>query len=142
MNIITTVSLLRRPTEWVDGNDDIGEIVASLFAELKERAVLGLSANQLGYKKRIFVMTMKPYPPVCIVNPLITKQRGSQVGEEGCLSLPGLGVKVKRPHQIVIKGENQYRKHVKYKLSGQQARIACHELDHLVGRLITDYKGG
>jgi len=140
VNIITTVTLLRRPTEWVDGNDDIGEIVASLFAELKERDALGLSANQLGYKKRIFVMKMKPYPPVCIVNPLITKQRGSQVGLEGCLSLPGLGVKVKRPQQIVIKGENQYRKHVKYKLSGQQARVACHELDHLVGRLITDYK--
>lgn len=140
MNIITNVTPLRKPTKWVDGNDDIGEIVASLFAELKEHNALGLSANQLGYKRRIFVMTMKPSPAVCIVNPLITKQRGYQIGEEGCLSLPGIIVKVKRPQQIVIKGENQYRKHAKYKLSGQQARIACHEMDHLVGKLITDYK--
>lgn len=140
MNIVTNVAKLRKPTEWVAGDDDSSEIAASLFAELKERNAVGLSANQLGYKKRIFVMTMKPSPAVCIVNPLITKQRGNQIGEECCLSLPGVSVTVKRPQQVVIKGENQYRKHVRYKLSGQQARIACHEIDHLVGKLIIDYK--
>lgn len=141
MDIVTSITQLRKPTKQVGSGDDISDIVANLFAELgMYRNAGGLSANQLGYNKRVFVMIMKPCPPICIVNPLITKQRGSQIGEEFCLSLPGHPVTVKRPQQIVVKGENQYHKYVKYKLSGLQARIACHEIDHLNGKLITDYK--
>lgn len=140
MNIVTNVTQLRNTTEEVKGDEDISEIVANLFEGLKEHHALGLSANQLGYNKRIFVMVMNPYPPVCVVNPVLTKKRGCQLGVEPCLSLPGITVTVKRPQQVVIKGENQYRNRVKYKLSGQQARIACHELNHLAGKLITDYK--
>ena len=140
MNIVTNIAQLRKSTKLVDDNEDIGEIVNNLFQGLKEHNAMGLSANQLGYNKRIFVMTMKPYPPVCVVNPIIAKERGSQLTEEGCLTLPGVIVKVKRPRQVVIKGQNQYHKPVKYRLNGQQARIACHEVDHLIGKLITDYK--
>ena len=144
--IVTDISFLRKRTEEVQEGEDISEIVASLFRELQEFNAEGLSANQLGYNKRIFVMTMKPYPPICVVNPIITKVRGSQVREEGCLSIPetmrraGSGISVRRPQQIIIKGLNQYFKPVKYKLSGFQARKACHELDHLNGKLIIDYK--
>jgi len=138
--IVTDIRFLRKRTEEVQEGEDISEIVASLFQELKEFNAEGLSANQLGYNKRIFVMTMKPYPPICVVNPIITKVRGNQLGEERCLSLPGVTVKVKRPQQIIIKGLNQYFKPVKYKLSGFQARKACHEIDHLNGKLIIDYK--
>lgn len=140
MKLVTNVTQLRKPTKEVDGDEDISEIVANLFEGLKEYHALGLSANQLGYNKRIFVMRMNAYPPVCVVNPIIAKERGSQLAEETCLSLPGVGVRVKRPYQIVVKGENRYRKPVKYRLRGQQARIACHEMDHLWGKLITDYK--
>lgn len=145
MNIVTNITQLRKPTQWVDADEDISEIVANLFQGLKEHNALGLSANQLGYNKRIFVMTMKPFPPVCVVNPIITKEKGSQLGEESCLSIPktrqpGSAIMVKRSRGIVIKGESQWRKHVKYRLNGQKARIACHELDHLTGKLITDYR--
>lgn len=146
MKIITNIAQLRKPTQWVDGNEDISEIVDNLFQGLKEHNTLGLSANQLGYNKRIFVMTMKPYPPICVVNPIITKVRGSQVREESCLSIPetlrrsGSGISVRRPQQIIIKGLNQYFKPVKYKLSGFQARKACHGIDHLNGKLVIDYK--
>ena len=142
MKIVTNISQLSKPTKEVNEREDIGEIVAALFEGLKEYNALGLSANQLGYDKRIFVMAMNPYPSVCVVNPVIAKGRGSQLAVEACLCLPGVTVKLKRPYQVVIKGENQYRKPVKYKLSGQQARIACHEVDHLMGKLITDYEQG
>lgn len=148
MKIITDIAQLRKTAEEVKEGEDIWEIVANLFDELKEDHVLelkeyqpwGLAANQLGYNKRIFVMVMTPYPPICVVNPVITKERGSQLGREACFSLPGVIVMVKRPYQVVVKGENQYRKPVKHKLRGYLARVACHEVDHLAGKLIIDYK--
>lgn len=145
MEIVTKVEALRKATKLVKEGTDIGEIVINLFHELKEHSTkeyntVGLSANQLGYDLSIFVMRMDPVPPVCIVNPTITKQRGHQIGDENCLSLPGVAVKVKRPYQVTIKGLNQYFKPVKHKLSGLRARIACHEIDHLNGKLIIDYE--
>jgi len=152
--IITDQEFLRKPTEEVKEGGDIREIydiVAALFKTLKGSEeilgmkALGLSANQLGYTKRIFVMDMRPYPPVCIINPVITRVKGSQVREESCFSIPetmspGKGITVKRPLKVVVRGLNQYFKPVKYKLTGLQARVAYHEIDHLNGKLITDYK--
>lgn len=140
MNIVTDEAQLRIPTDFVKKGEDISEIVDNLFREMQEHDALGLAANQLGYKKRIFVMNMKPWPPICVVNALIHKNRGSQVSLEGCRSLPGVQVRVKRPHHITLKGVNQYFKPVKYRLNGLQARTAYHEIDHLIGKLITDYE--
>jgi len=142
-SIVTNQHDLRRVTKEVREGEDVSEIVETLFNELKDFNALGLAANQLGYNKRIFVMTMKPYPPICIINPVITKTRGNQVREEACLSIHetlGKPIMVPRPLQVTVKGFNQYFKPVKYKLSGFQARKACHEIDHLFGKLIIDYK--
>jgi len=147
--IVTDQTFLRKITEEVKEGEDISEIVSTLFNELKHSEEIrgveafGFAANQFGYSKRIFVMKLKPYSPICIVNPFITKERGSQVREEGCFSIPQTikePLVVKRPMQITVKGLNQYLKPVKYKLSGLQARVACHEVDHLNGKLIIDYK--
>ena len=92
MKIVTDVTQLRKPTKEVNEGEDISEIVAALFEGLKEYHALGLSANQLGYDKRILVMVMNPYPSVCVVNPVIAKERGSQLAVEACLCLPGVTV--------------------------------------------------
>jgi len=140
MNIVTSERLLRKPTEFVKETDDIKQVVEDLFRELEERQALGLAANQLGYSCRVFAMRVEPMPPICIVNPVVTKQKGSQLGTEYCLSVPGEKVVIKRPHMVVVKGVNQYFRPVRYRLSGLQARIACHEIDHLLGKLIVDYQ--
>lgn len=135
--IVTDKKKLRRPTKIVEESTDIKEEVAALFLSLGEDAD-GLAANQLGYNLHIFVMRLDPQPPICIVNPVIKKVRGSQLGKERCLSLPGVELVIKRPQHITVKGLNQYYRSVKYKLSGRQARVACHEIDHLKGKLIID----
>jgi len=58
-----------------------------------------------------------------------------------CESLPGKSVYVERPKLIKVKGLNQYLEPVTYSLSGFSARVACHEIDHLDGKLIIDYLG-
>jgi peptide deformylase len=145
LKIVTDIRQLHKPTKPVEGGEDIDEMVDTLFKGLVgyqegNLIAVGLSANQLGYDRSIFVMKMDPLPPICMVNPVITKTKGSQVREEGCLSVPGKTVKVKRPYQVTVKGLNRYLRPVKYKMSGFQARVVCHEVDHLNGKLITDYE--
>ncbi len=141
MNIVTSERLLRKPTKPVKETDDIEQVVEDLFREMKERDTLGLAANQLGYSCSIIVMSMEPMPPICIVNPQVTKQKGSQLSTEYCLSVPGEKVVIKRPYiVVVVKGVNQYFRPVRYRLRGLQARVASHELNHLEGVLITDYE--
>jgi len=138
--IVTDINQLKQVSYEVPENEDIAQIVADLFREMKEYDGWGLSAIQLGVRRRIFVMRLDPYSPVCFVNPVILKEKGRQLREETCLSLPGVKVMVPRPSMIVIQGFNQYFKHVRTRLIGLQARIACHEIDHCNGKLITDYE--
>lgn len=137
--IVTDIEQLRRPTSFVEPGSDITEIVANLFRELQEFNASGLSANQLGYSLRIFVMTLDSSPPICCVNPIIAKEKGHQERNEKCLSLPGIIRRVKRPNSVTIKCLNQYLRPVRHKFQGLEATIACHEIDHLLGKLIIDY---
>ena len=73
-----------------------------------------------------------------LINPEITKVEGEQVGEEGCLSLPGLCGMVKRPKIVQVKAQNREGKWCLYKGEDLKARCFCHELDHLDGILYKD----
>lgn len=138
--IVTDLVELHKVSAPIDDEDDLEKLEWKLRDMLmRSHNAVGLSAVQIGIHKRAFVM--KPTPrsmPVFIGNPIITKEKGTQLGFEGCLSLPGQSCKVKRPQSITIKGINEYRQFVKYKLSNFEARIACHEYDHLDGILMTD----
>ncbi len=100
---------------------------------------LGLAAPQVGYKLRMFVMKYG-LEDICFVNPVITKSRGRQRSTEMCLSLPGKAVIVERPKSITVKGLDEHLKFMRHKFTGLDARVACHEIDHLDGKLIIDYK--
>lgn len=111
-------------------------IVGPLIAELQEvmhaHAGAGLAAPQIGKGLRVFVAGDDYF-----VNPLIVwRSAESDVQEEGCLSLPGVIIPVRRNLHITLHtaGRNM-------SLSGMPARIAQHEIDHLDGKLITDYRG-
>ncbi len=77
-------------------------------------------------------------PPTVIVNPRIEKRKGHQTYTEGCLSLPGQLYTVTRPMKVVLQGENVLHRPVQYRLTGWDTRVACHEIDHLDGKLISD----
>lgn len=139
MEIVTDIERLRKPAEWVKQDDPVLEVAAELFEVMREHNGMGLSANQLGYDLRMFVMELRQHTRICVVNPVITKTKGGYKGDEGCLSLPGVFIQVKRPMKVRVKGVNQYFKPVNYKFTGIEARQACHEIDHLIGKLITDY---
>jgi len=137
MDIVKDIGFLRKVCRHAKKDDDLLEIASILQSEVREHGGLGLAANQVDIDIRMFVIK-EHNQYLFLVNPYIVKQKGIQKRMEGCLSLPGVFVKVKRPREITILGWNEQRKEVKYKLSGLVACIACHELDHLDGKLIID----
>jgi peptide deformylase len=97
----------------------------------------GLAAVQVGVLRRVVVMDVGD-GLLELINPEITKVEGEQIGEEGCLSLPGLCGMVKRPKVVQVKAQNREGKWCLYKGEDLKARCFCHELDHLDGVLYKD----
>jgi peptide deformylase len=99
---------------------------------------VGLSANQLGLPYRVFVMASDP-KFVCF-NPRITAflDKEEEFLEEGCLTYPGLVVKVKRRNGIRVVFQDPYGNICTKQFYGMTARVFQHELDHLDGKTILD----
>ncbi len=101
---------------------------------------IGLAATQVGVLKRLFVMDIREpeVEPCAVVNPVIVESRGSERGEEGCLSLPGLVGVVERPAEIVMAGQDLDGQPIRIEADGMLARCIQHEIDHLDGILFID----
>lgn len=99
---------------------------------------VGLAAPQVGVSKRILVLDIGEGPS-CLINPIITKRTGSEKSQEGCLSLPGVMVTVKRAKEITYKYLGTDGALVEKTADGLLARAVQHEIDHLDGKVILDH---
>ena len=113
-------------------------LIASLMETMYEHKGIGLAAPQVGISEQIFVADIGE-GPVVVVNPKILSRRGQEVREEGCLSIPGIVMNVKRPQTIRVRYLNEENKTVEMEYSDLLARVILHETDHLRGKLIIDY---
>jgi peptide deformylase len=99
----------------------------------------GLAANQVGIDARIFVADIGE-GPFAVINPEILQASAKQtVLEEGCLSFPGIHIKVKRPEAIRVKYLSVRNETIEADLSGIPSKVFQHEIDHLNGRTIMDH---
>lgn len=121
------------------------KLVDDMLESMRAVHGLGLAAPQIGIGLRVFVIEMpegKDEPnsgeQVILINPEIVKAEGEQVGEEGCLSIPGYVGVVRRALKVSVKGLNRKGKEVRVKGEGLLARAMQHEIDHLDGILYTD----
>lgn len=145
MNLITAPdTMLENKVERFDlTNIHPAPIALDMIDLMKKEGGLGLSANQVGFNGQIFVMKTllnKQYgDPLVVINPIITglsKELESSV--EGCLSHPGLLLKVRRPISCTVEFDtltSDYKNviHVDVKFDDIDARIFLHEYDHLYG---------
>lgn len=99
---------------------------------------VGLAATQVGVDKRIAVIDVGE-GLLNIINPVIVKAIGSEIEEEGCLSVPDTIVKVKRAKTVAVNFMDEAGQARQLKASGLLARAIQHEIDHMEGRLIIDY---
>jgi peptide deformylase len=127
---------LREVCEPFDFNDppfDPVEFSKKLIALLYEKNGLGLAANQVGTPYRIFAMRGAPENFVCFNPKIVGSSKDQVVLEEGCLSYPGLLVKVKRPSMIRVRFTAPNGEIMTKQFIGMSARVFQHENDHLDG---------
>lgn len=140
---------LREDTFDVEAVDDgIRELVRDLTDTMYAHNGAGIAAIQVGRLERIFLIDGKvaggddDSDPVVFINPEIVEQSGgTEVGEEGCLSFPGVFVEVKRPRRAKVRAMNLDGE--TFEIEGDEllGRALQHEHDHLTGRLLVDLVG-
>lgn len=117
-----------------DGNT--AQIFANvMFEKMKEFKGVGMSANQVGIGVTFFVIGVDDVR-IDVFNPKIVSSSGECDYNEGCLSYPGMIVKIKRPEEIDVEYQNAKGEVIKRKLGGLTARIFQHEYDHMQGLTI------
>lgn len=99
---------------------------------------IGLAAPQVGINEAMIVVDVGS-GLFKLINPKIVKRQGFQSMEEGCLSIPGVCVKVKRSKKIKVLALDEFGKSLAIEAEDLLACVLQHEIDHLRGRLIVDY---
>lgn len=116
----------------------IEQLMDDMLRLMKRANGIGLAANQVGVLKRIIVLAPLDYKPMVLLNPKIIKMEGEELGQEGCLSLPGLYGDVVRAAYVEVEGFDRKGREIVLELEGMPARVAQHEIDHLDGVLFID----
>ncbi len=130
--------VLRQKCEPVkEVTDEIRKLIDDMIETMHKNEGIGLAAPQVGVKKRVIVIDVGD-GPLALVNPKITKKKGRDILEEGCLSVPGIFANIKRATKVIIEGLDKKGKKVDIEASYLAARALQHEVDHLNGILIID----
>ncbi|MBA3263874.1 MAG: peptide deformylase [Thermoleophilaceae bacterium] len=125
----------------VDHFDDSLRRQVSRMAGIMNDAIgVGLAAPQLGISQRLLVYRVGPDAALTVLaNPELEWTSGDvELGEEGCLSIPGVTVDVDRPIHVRVRGLDEEGEQRLVEASGLEARVIQHEMDHLDGVLILD----
>ncbi len=121
------------------GTPELKQFVDNMFATMADYQGVGLAAPQVGELKRLFVVDTSagedPEHRRVLINPEIVETHGEQLGEEGCLSIPGFRAKVRRPQRVIVKGKDVDGNDVEIAGEDLLARAVLHENDHLNGVL-------
>ena len=133
--------ILRKTSREVTDIDDKVRTLLDDMAETMyfEHRGVGLAAVQVGMLKRIFVCDVGDDTGLHeFINPLILERKGSQIGSEGCLSVPGKSGEVERPQEVRIRALDRMGNPFELTAKDFLAVCICHEYDHLDGILFID----
>ena len=98
---------------------------------------VGLAAPQVGILRRYCIIDVGD-GLVELINPVIIETEGEQIGNEGCLSIPGRSEIIKRPMKVTVRAQNRFGENFIVTGEGLKARAFCHEIDHLNGTMYID----
>jgi peptide deformylase len=129
-----------KPVRRVDAQ--LRDTVRRMFELMYEARGVGLAANQVDLPLRFFIVNVKGDPAegeeLVFINPVLSRPKGLEEAEEGCLSLPELYGLVTRPKRIRVNAFGLDGKEIDTELDGMLARVVQHETDHLDGVVFTD----
>ena len=122
---------------------ELKQLIEDMFETMYAAKGVGLAAPQVGVGKRVTVIDISvgedETKKLVLVNPEIMGREGKQIGEEGCLSIPGFREPVTRAAKVAIKAHNEKGETVELTGEDLLARAFEHEIDHLNGKLFINH---
>jgi len=116
--------------------------VERMFETMYDAGGVGLAAPQVGISKRLFVMDTRDAEgnrdPRVFINPEIVHVEGEQVGDEGCLSFPGVFQEIRRDMRVIVRAQDIKGVEFEADLTELAARCVLHETDHCDGIVFID----
>ena len=123
-------------------DSDLHRLIDDMVQTMYAAPGIGLAATQVGVALRVFVVDLSvgrdPAQLIELVNPEFVERDGTQLEDEGCLSVPGFNATVLRPARVVIRGYDRDQNPKQIEGTGLLARAFQHEMDHLDGRVFID----
>lgn len=131
--------LKAEPVAQVD--DQMRQMVKDMFETMYHAPGIGLAATQVDIQKEIIVIDVSENKdqPLCLINPKIISQDGTEEMQEGCLSVPGYYENVSRAEKVTVQALNEQGETFELEADGLLAVCIQHEMDHLQGKLFVDY---
>jgi len=121
---------------------DLKKLSMDMFETMEAAGGVGLAAPQIGLSKRIFVMDVAGKDETrqrhVLVNPQIVHVEGEQIGDEGCLSFPGLYQVVRREMRVIVRAQGADGEPFELDVEDLAARCILHETDHCDGIVFLD----
>ena len=134
--------LRQKATPVSEFTPELQELVLGMFECMYRAEGIGLAGPQVGVRQRVFVIDIGEEGAERVkrafVNPVLEEKSGSAVGEEGCLSIPGIRVDVKRSARVRVSAMDEHGRPFTLLAEGLLARAIQHETDHLDGILFLD----
>ncbi len=132
--------ILKKKSREVEVIDDkIQILIDDMIETMHKYNGVGLAAVQVGILKRVIVIDLyDDKGPIILINPIITKTKGEQEVEEGCLSFPNEFAKVIRPAEVTAEYTDRNGKRMRVKAKELLAQAISHEVDHLNGEVFID----
>jgi peptide deformylase len=137
--------VLETPAEpWTEfDSEELHQLVADMFETMYAHKGIGLAAPQIAISRRLTVIDISagedPSQRIVLLNPEVIHTEGVQIGEEGCLSIPGFRENVKRAMKVRVRAQDV--KGNVFEIDGEEllARAMQHEIDHLNGILFLSH---
>jgi len=121
--------------------DETRAFIDQMFTTMYAAPGIGLAATQVDMHERIIVIDISAEKddPLVLINPEITAKNGTEVTEEGCLSVPTIYEKVERAESITVQALDRNGESITVETDGLLAVCIQHEIDHLDGKVFVDY---
>ena len=136
--------LLRKKSRPIESFDaKLCALLDDMLETMRAADGVGIAAPQVGILRQAVICELETEDPeqseiLELINPVIVKKSGKQIGAEGCLSVPGKRCDVERPKTIKVVFQNRKGEKLERVFTGFNAVVASHEIDHLSGVLFYD----
>jgi peptide deformylase len=135
--------LTKKAVEIINLDEYIERLAHNMVQTMYAAPGIGLAAPQVNESKRLITVDLSvgenSQNLIILINPELISQEGKLISEEGCLSVPDINEKVARPFRVIIRGTDLKGNEKTVEAEGLLARVLCHEIDHINGKLFIDH---